>query len=70
MISFKNKEQIREWVATLKNNVTLMEAHLKCEERQCSVVEKTTDGFVHKTNVIESAKSIKNCADMVVQYLK
>lgn len=70
MISFKNKEQIQEWLVNLDNNVTILKARIACEERQCRIVEKTTDGFEHKTKALEAATAVKNCADMVAQYLK
>ena len=69
MITFENEQQLREWVVCLENHVTMLKANLACEKRQCTVVNKTTDGFRHRAAAIASARSVKNCADMVVQYL-
>ena len=70
MIPFENKEEIREWLVNLDNNVTLLRARLVCEERQCTVVNKNTDGFEHRSKALEAIEAIRNCASMVQQYLK
>ncbi len=69
MIDFKNEKQINEWTVDLENHVTLLKANLECDKRKCTVVEKTTDGFIFKKTIQESTKAIKNCASMIDQYL-
>lgn len=70
MITFKNKKAINEWMVSLENNLTLLKARLVCEENQCKIVDYNTDGFKHKEKAIQNAKSVKDCADMIIQYLK
>jgi len=42
---------------------------LECEKRKCTVVEKTTEGFQYIHDARKSAAAVKNCADMIQQYL-
>ncbi len=69
MIDFKNEKNINEWMVDLENHVTLLKANLECDKRKCTVVEKTTSGFIFKKNILDATESIKNCASMVEQYL-
>ena len=70
MISFKNEKQIKEYLVDLENHVTMLKAHLICEKRKCTVVEKTTDGFIHKEKAMEHLECIKDGANMIMGYLK
>lgn len=69
MIPFENKEHLSEWLVNLDNHVTLLKANLVCEQRQCTVVEKSTDGFIYKKRALESTEAIRNCASMISQLI-
>lgn len=68
-MEFKNEKMIKEWIVNLENHVTLLKANLICEKRQCSIMEKTTDGFVYKDDAKQAIQSIKDSAEMISQYL-
>jgi len=70
MISFKNEEQIKTYLVNLENHVTLLKAHLIYDKRQCTIVEKTTDGFIYKSQAREHVEGVKNCVSMIKQYLE
>ena len=69
MIPLRNEGQIKEYMVALKNNVTMLEANLICEKRQCNIVEKTTDWFIYKDSAKKIIKNICECAKMIEQNL-
>ena len=70
MIEFTNKDAITEWLVALDNNVTLLKAHIECEERLCSIVDRNTDGFVHRSEAMNHADAVKNIGSMIKHHLE